>query len=178
MAKILFVISLLIAFSSSLFAQEKSGSKAVEFMSCRDNLLIKEYHNLVGPSDMDFQVLIVTNHDTGKKLGCMKIEKSNGSETFSGTIDYEEIDACIKSIDYVKTTIMTAAPKVYSEASFRTLDGVSFSAFYVEKNKKWSAGFNIVENNYRSGITLDLATLETLKNAFVVAKSKIEELLK
>ena len=50
----------------------------------------------------------------------------------AGYIDFEELDAAIKSLSYIKENILPTAPDVYTEFSFKSKDGVQLGTYFNE----------------------------------------------
>ena len=90
---------------------EKSQSKAVLFEQSIGSLIRKDFYNLPKIRGVETQVLILTDILTGTKIGCLRMEtkyhSSYSSDTYVGTLDFEELDAAIKSLSYIKETIST-----------------------------------------------------------------------
>ena len=141
---------LLIAFvlvTSVLFAQGSKGeskSKSIEFMASCGSLIKKEFYDLYKKvKGVESQVLIITNVLTGKKMGCLRLETSDYSggskDSYIGTLDYEELDACIKSLTYIKDELLLTHPDVYTEVEYKTLDDLKLGAYYSNSKGKWTA---------------------------------------
>ena len=62
---------------------------------------------------------------------------SIGTDTYIGTLDYDELAGCIKSLSYIKDNIITTIPENYIECEYNTKDGVSLGA-YLNITKKES----------------------------------------
>lgn len=119
----------------------ESKSKSVEFLKADGTFLLKEFYDLEKIKGVECQVLIMTNIVTGEKMGCLRLEthyKSQyTSDNYVGTLDSDELDACIQSLEYIKSTLLLSSPDVYTEAEYKTNDGVKFGAYF---NKgKWIA---------------------------------------
>ena len=109
MKKILF-FAVAVLLSASTFAQskateDKTESKTLEFMSRGSSLIKKEFYDLESVKGVECKVLIVTDLLENKKIGCLRLETTytgySTSDTYIGTLDYDEIDDCIKSINYI-----------------------------------------------------------------------------
>jgi hypothetical protein len=110
-ASLLFVALLCVASFAQEQKKEDSKSKAVEF-SARDGSLIKrEFTKLGKVGGVDFQVLLLTDVLKNEKLACLRLtttyysSASRSSDEYIGTLDADEIDACLKSLDYCYTTL-------------------------------------------------------------------------
>lgn len=143
MKKLLLALTVLMV-SSTLCAQEnteKSESKTVEFMSSCGTLLKKEFYNLEKVKGIENQVLILTDLKTGEKVGCMRLTTEYGSgmntTSYTGTLDFDELDACIQSLTYIREQLLPTTPETYTEALFKTRDKLEFGAFW--SSDKWKA---------------------------------------
>lgn len=181
MKKALLVIAVvLITFVS--VAQEKSESKTLEFMSEGSSLIKKEFYDLGSVKGVKCQVLIVTNLLQNTKLGCLRLETTypsySSSDTYIGTLDYDEIDDCIKSIDYIKNNILTSIPDIYTETQYSTRDNIQVGAYYSEKKASWTAYVYTKAYTSRSAAFFDSTSLAALVAVMTKAKIMIEEKIK
>lgn len=170
-----FVVSMNVAFAQE--QQDESKSKSVEFMKGSGSLIKKEFYDLPKVKSVTCQVLIMTNVVSGKKMGCLRLETSyyNGrsSDSYIGTLDYEELDACVRSLNYIKEELLPSAPAVYTEAEYKTLDNLKIGAFY-SKNK-WTAYIYTKGYTSRSADFIDASNVEAFINVMTQAKSLIAE---
>ena len=98
-------------------------------------------------------------------------------DTYAGYIDFEELDAAIKSLSYIKETILPTTPNVVTRFTFNIKDGGQLRTEFNEKTKKWV--FSIYTTNYlRSATTCDVTQLSKMIEIMKTAKSKIQELTK
>ena len=125
------MLSIFVSASSFAQAQAKdevpeSKSKAVEFMTADGSFLVKEFYDLQKIKGVECQVLIMNNVVSGKKMGCLRLEtqyrSQYSSDSYIGTLDSDELDACIQSLEYIKNTLLPSAPSVYTEAEYKTND--------------------------------------------------------
>ena len=160
---------------------EKSQSKAVLFEESIGSLIKKDFYNLSKVRGVENQVLILTDILTGEKMGCLRMklqQYSSSNEHCVGTLDFEELDAAIKSLSYIKENILPTTPDVYSEIVFKSKDGVQLGTYFNEKTKKWVVF--IYTNSYtsRSAAYCDETELSEMIEIMKTAKSKIQELTK
>ena len=81
---------------------EKSQSKAVLFEKSIGSLIRKDFYNLPKVSGVENNVLILTDIFTGTKIGCLRmVYYYNDFDYCDGYIDFEELDAAIKSLSYI-----------------------------------------------------------------------------
>ena len=174
---------------------EKSQSKAVLFEKSIGSLIRKDFYNLPKVSDVENNVLILTDILTGTKIGCLRMETkpfSSSNETYVGTLDFEELDAAIKSLSYIKETILPTTPDVYTEIAFKSKDGVQLGTYFNEKTQKWVvfiwlrkwADFLVEVNaepkcsSRKYALHCDVTQLSKMIENLKRAKSKIQELTK
>ena len=162
-------------------AQEKSDvpeskSKSVEFLNSNGTFLVKEFYDLQKIKGVECQVLIMTNVVSGKKMGCLRLEthyKSGYSDdSYIGTLDADELDACIQSLEYIKDTLLPSTPSVYTEAQYKTNDGVQFGAYY---SKKWTAFVYTKSYTSRSAEFLGADNISSFIDVMKEAKRLIQE---
>lgn len=90
------------------------------------------------------------------------------------------MDAAIKSLSYIKETILPTTPDIYSEIEFKSKDGVQLGTYFNEKTKKWVVFIFTNTASYisRSAKYLDETELSEMIEIMKTAKSKIQELTK
>lgn len=185
MRKVILLLMLSIFVSTTSFAQAQakdevpeSKSKAVEFMTADGSFLVKEFYDLQKIKGVECQVLIMNNVVSGKKMGCLRLKtqyrSQYSSDSYIGTLDSDELDACIQSLEYIKNTLLTSAPSVYTEAEYKTNDGVKFGAYYNNKGK-WMAFVYTKGYTSRSAVFLDVENIDSFIAIMQQAKSMIAE---
>ena len=182
MRKVL-VSLMLVAFSVLLYAQEtpkepESQSKSVEFLSKNGSFILKEFYDLGKVKGVTCQVLIMTNIKDNTKMGCLRLEttysSSYSTDSYIGTLDVDELDACIQSLEYISNNLLPSTPAVYTEAEYKTRDRVRLGAFYNERKSSWSA-FVYTTYSSRSCEFLDSSSITSLISVMERAKSLIKE---
>ena len=152
MKKLLFVILCMLGSMYFCVAQNKvqeqeekediSASKTIEFMQRAGSLHVKQFYPARIIKTISFQVLIITDVLTNEKMGCLRIETQYASgyisNNYIGTMDSDEIDACIKSLIYLKDNLLNTQPNVYTECLYRTRDNVTIGAYFKENTKNWA----------------------------------------
>lgn len=187
MKKVLF-LSLFIFLSISVFAQvEKeagaSKSEAVAFSSRDGALIKKEFYNLGKVKGIDFSVLVLTDILKNEKIACLRIittyfsSASRSSDEYIGTLDSDEIDACIKSLIYIKDNLLSIVPTTYTECEYKSKDGVKMGAFNDSKEfGKWSSYVQTKSYTSRSAVFLKGEDIDSFIVKLTEAKQKINEL--
>lgn len=162
-------------------ADEGSSSKSINFMSKDGVLLQKEFYDFPKIKGISFQVLIITDIIQNSKVGCLRIEtkyySNYTSDTYIGTLDADELGAAIKSLEYIKTNVITSTPGTYTEMTYQTRDKAEIGAFYNNKGN-WVIYVKPKSYQNRSLETINESELEsviqTLKKAQTLISEKIQ----
>lgn len=124
--------------------EEVSKSETVQLLQKDGVLLRKDFYDIGKIEDVTFQNIVITDISTGEKTGALRIEthfysSSLGVETYIGTLDFDELEGCIKSLTYIKDNVITSLPETYTECEYKTKDGVSLGAFVrtTKKARDW-----------------------------------------
>lgn len=194
--KKLFILLVLLCSVAVSNAQEKeteNRSKAALFEESKGSLIRKDFYNLPKVGGLENNVLILTDIFTGTKIGCLRMEYYDDyNDLRAGYIDFEELDAAIKSLSYIKETILYTTPDVYTEFSFKSKDGVQLGTYFNEKTQKWVvfiwlrkwADFLVEVNaepkcsSRKYALHCDVTQLSKMIENLKRAKSKIQELTK
>lgn len=147
MKKILFMMAVVFlaitANAQSNKEEEVSKSETVRLLQKDGALLRKDFYDIGKVEEVTFQNIVVTDISTGEKTGALRIETSYysslGTDTYIGTLDFDELEGCIKSLSYIRDNIITSLPENYTECEYKTKDGVSLGAFIrtTKKEKTW-----------------------------------------
>ena len=187
MKKLLLLIALLMPMA--LLAQEqkeKSSSKTVEFLSKDGSFFKKEFYDqpTVGGSynKIDCQVLIITDMKSNEKRGCLRLTthypSSSGNDDYIGTLDPDELDACVMCLEKIQSDITPTTPATYTEAEYKTRDGVQIGTYWNRRKSEWVIYVQTKNYTSRSMSTVDTSNLpsliQNLKDAkgMIVAKCK------
>ena len=184
MKKIIIVLALIMPML--LCAQEKeekSNSKTLEFLSKDGSILKKEFYDLpeVGTSynKTQNQVLIITNMKTNEKMGCLRIittyPSSSGNTDYIGTLDPDELDAAVLSMEKILNEILPTPPTTYTEVEYKTRDGVEIGTFWKEKKNEWTIYIKTKSYTTRSMSTYKSEELAKLIKNLKDAKLMISE---
>lgn len=164
--------------------EDKSKSKALEFLSKDGSFILKEFYELGTVKGVNCEVLIITDVVKNEKIGCLRVETSHyvsysyGSDTYTGTLDYDELDACVKSIRYIQETLLPSSPEVYTESEYKTRDNVKVGAYYDVSKSKWTAYMYTKGYTSKSAEFFDSSNLTELCDLMEKAKSMIAEKVK
>lgn len=177
MRRFILLVTLMLTATFSFAQQEEkeqeSLSKTLNFLKKDGTCLIKEFYDLETVGDVVCQVLIITDVVSNSKIGCLRLKTYSSATHISyiGTLDSDEIEACIKSLDYMKDSILITAPIVYTEAVFTTRDKVSIGIYYAKKD--WTAFVKTRNYLNYSMQTFSSRYLDKLREQMIKAKEII-----
>lgn len=170
--------------AASSFAQQKdeeSTSTTLQFMKASGSFLVKEFYDLATVKGVECKVLIITDVVSNKKIGCMRLETNYRSsynstpDTYVGTLDADELDACIRSLNYLKDNLLSTEKEAYTEAEYKSRDKVTIGAYYDVSKKTWTAYVQTKSSSTRSMKFFDTENLEALSAEMAKAKDMIRE---
>lgn len=188
--KKLLTAALLITCIFSTYCQEKeeSKSKAIVFSEKDGSLMKKEFYDLPPIKSIEITCIVFTDELTKQKNGYLRIGTSSyssvlGNENFYGALDYDEIDACIKSLTYIQSNTIASIPTLYTECEYKTRDGVRIGVFLSSKGKKkdseskWSLFIRTKSYTDKSLKFLEVGDIPALIDEMTQAKSILKEKL-
>ena len=183
--KKMLLIALLTVLCGVSYAQEKkdasqeSSSKTLEFMKKDGTLIQREFYPLGKVKGVECEVLIITDVISKKKMGCLRLKtkysSSYSSDTYIGTLDFDEMDACMKSISFINESVITTTPSAYTEVEYKTRDRVEVGAFYQERSSSWRAYVQTKSYTNNSMEFFAASELTQLLSIMEQAKRLIEE---
>lgn len=185
--KKLFLFTVLFTIAALSFAQEreteKSASEAVRFEKSVGSLIKKDFYNLVdAENDYKVDVLILTNVLSGAKVGCLRWENRYRADYMSssyipyiGTLDFDELDAAIQSLTYIRDTLLPTVPDNYTEVVFESKDGMMLGAYFDNNENKWTIFVRTKSYTQDSTKNFRNQFLPKMIEMLINAKSKIQE---
>lgn len=187
MKKFLTLVVLSIMSLTTTFAQDqqekKSASKTVEFMSKDGTFFKKEFYDLpsIGTTynKIDCQVLIITDLKNNNKLGCLRLttyySSSVSNDEFIGTLDLDELDACILCFEKISSDITISPATTYTEVEYKTRDGVQLGTFWNSKKSEWRTYVQTKSYSSRSMTSISSDNVASLISNLKQAKQMISE---
>ena len=187
MKKILIFVVIATMSLTTTFAQEtaekKSASKTVEFLSKDGSFFKKEFYDLptVGSSlnRVNCQVLIITDLKSNEKRGCLRLttyySSSVSNDSYIGTLDPDELDACIMCFEKIVSEITVSPATTYTEVQYKTRDGVQLGTYWYDKKSEWITYVQTKDYSPRSMSTVSKDNVASLINNLKQAKQMIAE---
>lgn len=180
----IFLLSLFaVAISSAQEQEKKSNSETVEFLSKDGSFYKKEFYDLpaVGASynKVDCQVLIITDMKSNEKRGCLRLttyySSSVSNDSYIGTLDPDELDACIMCFEKILSEITVSPATTYTEVEYKTRDGVQLGTYWSEKKSDWRTYVQTKSYSSRSMSTVSSDNVASLISNLKQAKQMIAE---
>jgi hypothetical protein len=184
MKKLLVVLALMMPmFLNAQEKEAKSNSKTLEFLEKDGSILKKEFYDLpsVGRSYniTENQVLIITDLKSNDKRGCFRIitkySSSVTSDTYIGTLDPDELDAAILSLEKILNEVIPNKAETYTEVAYKTRDGVQIGTYWNDKKNEWTLYVQTKSYTARSMSTFKSDEITTLVDNLKKAKQMIAE---
>ena len=170
----------LVASSQEKLSESASKSQVVELLAKDGILLEKQFYPLGSVAGVEFENLILTDITTGKKTGALRVTTSYyssiGSDDYIGTLDADELDACLKSMNYIKEQVAKPAPSIYTEYEYSTRDGVSMGCYCSTDRKgesSWTIFIKTKKYTSRSTKHLKADNLEAVITTLEKAKTDL-----
>ena len=154
-----------------------------EFLEKDGSVFKKEFYDLptVGKSynKTENQVLIITDLKSNEKRGCFRIitkyPTSSGSDSYIGTLDPDELDAAVLSLEKILNEIIPNTAETYTEVEYKTRDGVQIGTYWNEKKNEWTLYVQTKRYSSRSLSSFKSDELTTLIDNLKKAKQMIVE---
>ncbi len=181
MKKLLVILALMMPlFLNAQEKEAKSNSKTLEFLEKDGSVFKKEFHKLPSVDfKTDNEVLIITDLKSNEKRGCFRITTkyptSSGTDNYIGTLDPDELDAAILSLEKILNDIITNTPETYTEVVYKTRDGVQIGTYWSDKKNEWTLFVKTKSYSSRSMSTFKSDEITTLVDNLKQAKQMIVE---
>ena len=112
-------------------------------------------------------------------MGCLRIittyPSSSGNTDYIGTLDPDELDAAVLSMEKILNEILPTPPTTYTEVEYKTRDGVEIGTFWKEKKNEWTIYIKTKSYTTRSMSTYKSEELAKLIKNLKDAKLMISE---
>ena len=170
----------------------KSNSHSVSFMSREGISLKKEFYSLgqIGNTGfIELEVLLLTEilipEKTGvidNKIGCLRILNTAKLDrtpiTYIGTLDYDELDACIKLLEYFKDNTLNKKQDTQTEYMYQTRDKVTVGFSYGYDRGRWNIFTQTKHYTSKSIQFANISNLDDMIAKFKTALDLIDNFMK
>jgi len=151
-------------------------SNAELFSSQAGTLIEKEFIDIGNVGKTKIQILKITDMISGKSIRSLRIEHKikagYSTETKIASLDSDEIEGLIKSINIIKENIFGSIANNYTEITFQSRSGFKAGCFWNIKNE-WTIYLQIKKNDRESMVFLKKEKFNDFLNLLELAKNKV-----
>jgi len=148
---------------------EKQTTQAEQFSATAGTLIEKQFVDIGKVKGISVQVMKLKDLNSGTSKTALRFEyeykSSYTSDTKIATLDLDEIDGLIKSMNNLKTIVFPSTRDVYTEVTFKSRTGFEAGAYYDVDKAKWVAYAKLEKYDSNSQVffnTEDFASMLTL----------------
>lgn len=174
---ILFLGLLFISISFSQDKIEKQTTQAEQFSTTAGTLMEKQFIDIGKVKGVSVQVMKLKDLNNGTSKSGLRFEylykSSYSSDTKIATLDIDEIDGLIKSINNLKTTVFPSTRDVYTEVTFTSRTGFKAGAYYDVDKAKWVTFIKLEKFDSNSQVFLTTEDFSILHTLVEEAKQKM-----
>lgn len=158
--------------------EPESKSKTIEFANREGSLYQKEFEEIGKTGGLTFKNIYITDLTSQQTISALRLENSHyigsgSSIDYVGTLDSDELEGCIKSLNYLKENLIPTKPTLYTEVEYKSRDGILIGA-YCSKGE-WKLFVQTKSYTQKSLTVLKVIELDNLINNFIIAKSKLKQ---
>ena len=169
----------LVATTTISFGQtkEKELSQAEQFSATAGTLIEKQFVDIGKVKGISVQVMKLKDLNNSTSKSALRFEyeykSSYTSDTKIATLDLDEIDGLIKSMNGLKTNVFPSTRDVYTEVTFTSRTGFKAGAYYDVDKAKWVAYMKLEKFDSNSQVYLTTEDFASMLTLIEQAKSKI-----
>ena len=173
----LFIGLLMTTLAFSQEKVEKQTTQAEQFSATAGTLIEKQFVDIGKVKGVTVQVMKFKDLNNGTSKSALRFEyeykSSYTSDTKIATLDLDEIDGLIKSINNLKTTVFSSTRDVYTEVTFTSRTGFKAGAYYDVDKSKWVTFVKLEKFDSNSQVFLTTEDFATLLTLVEQAKAKM-----
>lgn len=188
MKKAILLVILAITTSVCAFAQEteeaeeqKSKSNTILFQEQGNMFLLRKFYEIGAIPGVEFENISITKMQTNEKVGALRLithyysSSFKKSESFIGTIDYDELDTCINVLEYMDSIRTNQEPVINTEYEYNSRDNVRICLFGAKKG--WNLVIQTKSYTRRSSQYMDADKLPEAIEFIKKAKEQLKGVL-
>ncbi len=156
---------------------EKQTTQAEEFSATSGTLIEKQFIDIGKVKGISVQILKLKDLNSGVSKSALRFEydykSSYTSDTKIATLDLDEIDGLLKSLNNLKTKVFNSTRDVYTEITFRSRTGFEAGAYYDVDKSKWVAYVKLEKFDSKSQVFFSTDDLNSMQVLVEQAKAKM-----
>ncbi len=157
--------------------KEKQLSNADQFSAKAGTLIEKQFIDIGIVKGVEVKVLKLKDLNDGTMRTALRLEyeykSSYTSDTKIASLDSDEIDGLIKSINNLQANVFTSTRETYTEVTFKSRTGFEAGAYYDIDKGKWTAYIQLEKYDSKSSVFMNTEDFVTLLSLIEKAKSKM-----
>lgn len=155
----------------------KPLAKAEEVLATSGALLEKQFYDIGKVKGIEVQILRVKNLSSKVEFNAVRLSYTYRSQYSSdekiATLDAEEMDGLLKSMDYILNITIKENKTTYSEVVFTSRTGTRVGVYYDLIAEEWKAFVEIDKYKTNSSVFFGTNSLQELYNVFVKANEEL-----
>lgn len=173
----LFIGLLISTFAFSQQKIEKQTTQAEQFSATAGTLIEKQFADIGKVKGVTIQVLKFIDLNNGASKSALRFEyiykSSYTSDTKIASLDLDEIDGLIKSINNLQSVVFTTTRDVYTEVTFTSRTGFMAGAYFDIDKLKWFGFVKLEKYDSNSQLFLTTEDFASLLALVEQAKAKM-----
>jgi hypothetical protein len=173
----LFIALLMTTLAFSQAKIEKQTTQAEQFSATAGTLIEKQFVDIGKVKGISVQVMKLKDLNSGTTKSALRFEydykSSYSSDTKVATLDLDEIDGLLKSMNNLKTNVFPSTRDVYTEVTFRSRTGFEAGSYYDVDKKKWVAYCKLEKFDNNSEVFLNTDDFSAMLVFVEQAKAKM-----
>ncbi|UOF76947.1 hypothetical protein [Bacteriophage sp.] len=159
-------------------SQQDKEQSNIEKFSSRSGILFEKTNIPVGSfRGVKVQVMTIRDLINQSKTAGLRFENivttRIGSDTKIASLDDDELDALVKSLEIIKTDVLPSARQNYTEIIYRSRSGFEAGCFY--SGGKWSAFVKLERYDKDSYVFIEPPDLDSLLALLKQAKPILQQ---
>ena len=168
---------MLTGFAYSQEKKEKTTTQAEQFSAQAGTLIEKQIVDIGTVKGISVQVMKLKDINSGTSKTALRFEfeykDSYTSRTKIATLDLDEIEGLLKSMNNLITNVFTSTRDVYTEVTFRSRTGFEAGTYYDIDKKKWTAYVQLEKYDNDSEVFLTTDDFAIMLKLVEQAKTKM-----
>lgn len=156
---------------------EKQTTQAEQFSATAGTLIEKQFIDIGKAKGVAVQVMKLKDLNSGISKTALRFEyeykSSYTTDTKIATLDLDEIDGLIKSMNNLKLNVFNSTRDVYTEVTFRSRTGLEAGAYFDIEKIKWVAFIKLEKYDSNSQVFLSTEDFTSILTLVEQAKAKM-----
>ncbi|WP_299444094.1 hypothetical protein [uncultured Aquimarina sp.] len=157
--------------------KESKQSNAEIFSSKSGTLIEKQYIEIGSIKSTKLKIAKFTDMISGESAKALRFTKtvvsSYSNDTKIASLDIDEVDGLIKSLEIIQESVLNTIPDNYTEITFKSRGGFEAGCYYSKRKNKWIVYYQIEKYGSDSIVRMEEKGLADLLELLKLAKTKL-----